>query len=154
MFGTLGKWAAGGVSRGSKMGPRGKAALIEHLSALSFPAVPRGPIWLPSDPPSSNHWLISTGHLLHIDPFVRGRTLSPLAAISRLRSAAPESQLVWAWTPNYSQRYPGTGTQKFPAEVHTGILPLQKVISLASLAPLELSASQPVTQNTLSSGLI
>ena len=32
--------AAGGVSRGSKMGPRGKAALIEHISALSFPDVP------------------------------------------------------------------------------------------------------------------
>ena len=27
-----------GVSRRSKMGPRGKAALIEHLGALSFPA--------------------------------------------------------------------------------------------------------------------
>ena len=36
-----------GVSRGSNMGFRGAATLIEHLSDLSFPAVPRGPIWPP-----------------------------------------------------------------------------------------------------------
>ena len=35
--------AAGGVQRGRKMGPQGKAALIEHLTALSLPAVPLGP---------------------------------------------------------------------------------------------------------------
>ena len=45
-----------------------------------------------------------------------------LPAISRLRSAVPESQLVWAWTPNYSQVLKRTyqysevpkGTLKYP----------------------------------------
>ena len=41
---------APGVSRRGAMGFRGAAPMIKHFSDLSFCAVPRGPIWLPSKP--------------------------------------------------------------------------------------------------------
>ena len=57
---------AAGVSRQGEVGFRGAATLIELLSALSFPAVPRGPIW----GFEGRRWLNPTSPCLETPPAV------------------------------------------------------------------------------------